>query len=290
MSAHPASTRSRDGLRLAYAVAEPGSEHGSGSEQRQPTLIFVHGWCGDRSVWRHQLAYFAHRYRVVALDLAGHGESEGGRALWTMSAFGDDVACVAEAVTGTVTGENVPLVLIGHSMAGEVIVEAARALADSGHVVGLIGIDCLWDPDRDITAELIETTLEPFRADYAAAAGAYVRDLFLPEADPALVESLVRSMVAVPASVGLGALEQILLHRPVLRESLRQLEAPISVINSMDWRPMNLDAARRYGIEVRELPGVGHFSMLEEPGAVNGLIDRILERKFLVSDESGHYV
>ena len=213
----------------------------------------------------------------MALDLAGHGESEGGRELWTMPAFGHDVARVAEVVTGTFTGEKAPLVLIGHSMAGEVIVEAARWLSQERRVVGLIGVDCLWDPDRDITAELIETTLEPFRADYVGAAGAYVRDLFLPGSDPGLVEGLVRSMTAVPAPVGLGALEQILLHRPVLRESLRRLEAPISVINSIDWRPMNLDAARRYGIEVKALPGVGHFSMLEEPSAVNGLIDQILD-------------
>ena len=213
----------------------------------------------------------------MALDLAGHGESEGGRELWTMPAFGHDVARVAEVVTGTFTGEKAPLVLIGHSMAGEVIVEAARWLSQERRVVGLIGVDCLWDPDRDIDEELIEKTLAPFREDYASAAEAYVRALFLPDADPGLVQEVVESMLATPADVGLGALEQILLHRPVLRQSLRRLTVPITVINSVSWRPMNLDSAAKYGIAVRELPEVGHFSMLEAPGHVNQCLEVLIQ-------------
>ena len=43
--------------------------------KRSVVLLFVHGWCCDRSHWRYQLDVFAADHRVVALDLPGHGDS-----------------------------------------------------------------------------------------------------------------------------------------------------------------------------------------------------------------------
>jgi pimeloyl-ACP methyl ester carboxylesterase len=56
---------------------------------------------------------------VVAIDLAGHGESGVGRKAWTMPTFGDDLVAVVERLALA------DAVLIGHSMGGDVIVEAA---------------------------------------------------------------------------------------------------------------------------------------------------------------------
>lgn len=63
--------------------------------ERMPTLVFVHGWSCDRSYWMGQLESFS-RFRVVAIDLAGHGESGLGHGAWTMKAFGQDVAAVVK--------------------------------------------------------------------------------------------------------------------------------------------------------------------------------------------------
>lgn len=59
---------SADGIPVRYEV------HGAGP----PALVFVHGWSCDRDYWRGQVEHFAGRYRVVTVDLAGHGESGGG--------------------------------------------------------------------------------------------------------------------------------------------------------------------------------------------------------------------
>src|SRR5918994_764401 len=89
-----------------------------------PALVFVHGWSCDRSYWSRQLPHFAGRHNVVAIDLAGHGESGVGRQAWTMPAFGDDVVAAVEQLGLEST------VLIGHSMGGDVIVDAALKLPD----------------------------------------------------------------------------------------------------------------------------------------------------------------
>ena len=55
---------STDGVRIAYEV------HGDGPL----ALVFVHGWSCNRTFWSAQIEPFAKNYKVVAIDLAGHGE------------------------------------------------------------------------------------------------------------------------------------------------------------------------------------------------------------------------
>ena len=40
-----------------------------------PALLFLHGWCGDRSFFAPQFEHFAATDRVVSVDLPGHGKS-----------------------------------------------------------------------------------------------------------------------------------------------------------------------------------------------------------------------
>ena len=56
---------SKDGTPISYEV------HGAGD----PTLVFVHGWSCDARYWREQVPYFSKKYRVITVDLAGHGHS-----------------------------------------------------------------------------------------------------------------------------------------------------------------------------------------------------------------------
>jgi pimeloyl-ACP methyl ester carboxylesterase len=69
-------------------------------------------------------------FLVVTVDLAGHGESDSGRQDWSIAAFGSDVATVVDQLA---LEDVVP---VGHSMGGDVILEAAGRLP--GRVSGLI--------------------------------------------------------------------------------------------------------------------------------------------------------
>jgi pimeloyl-ACP methyl ester carboxylesterase len=81
----PGSSRtvsSADGIPIAYEAAGTGD----------PAIVFVHGWSCDRTYWSLQIEPFSQYTTVVALDLAGHGESGLGRSRQSMTAFGADVA------------------------------------------------------------------------------------------------------------------------------------------------------------------------------------------------------
>ena len=116
--------------------------------------MFVHGWSCDRSYWAAQTRHFSSRYRVVAVDLAGHGESGIGRESWTMEAFGGDVAAVIEGL------DLRDAVLIGHSMGGDAIVEAAVPARDV--VKGLVWVDVYPSLDEALTPDEVAAFVEPF--------------------------------------------------------------------------------------------------------------------------------
>jgi pimeloyl-ACP methyl ester carboxylesterase len=89
-----------------------------------PTVVLVHGLESSKETWRGVLQYcLAHAMPAVAMDLRGHGESElGDPNSFTSAALADDVWSAAMSVSG-----NRPVVLVGHSMGGRVVIEAAAA-------------------------------------------------------------------------------------------------------------------------------------------------------------------
>lgn len=251
--------RSADGVPVHY------EEQGSGA----PALVFVHGWSCDRSYWRHQTNHFAARHRVVAVDLAGHGASGVGRASWTMPAFGEDVVAVVEQLGLQ------DIVLIGHSMGGDVIVEAALRLP--GRVRGLVWVDTYRSLDEPMTAEEIEGFVAPFRADFVTTTRAFVREMFLPGSDPSLVERVVTDMSAAPPEIAIDAIGYSIANVPAVVEGLWRLALPAVAINPDD-RPTDIEGLARHGVATVVMPGVGHFPMLEDPPAFNLLLTQTIER------------
>jgi pimeloyl-ACP methyl ester carboxylesterase len=249
---------SRDGIPLAFEV------HGAGT----PTLVFVHGWSCDRSYWRGQVGPLAARYQTVAVDLAGHGESGVGRRAWTMAAFGEDVVAVAEQLG---LGE---VVLIGHSMGGDVIVEAALRLGE--RVLGLVWVDTYSSLGEPLTDDELEAFVAPFREDFAGATQALVRRLFTADADAELVEWVAADMSAAPPKLAMDALERAVGNERGILAGLQELSAPVVAINP-DARPTDAQALRRHGVKTVLVSGVGHFLMLEDPDRFNRLLGEVIE-------------
>ncbi len=125
--------RAPDGLPIVYDVRGGG----------ETSLVFIHCWCCDRAFWREQLDEFADEYRVVALDLGGHGASGAEREPWTVASLAGDV----EAVVKQLKLRRV--ILIGHSMGGPVALLAAGRMPQ--RVIGVVAVDTCTTPSSSIT-------------------------------------------------------------------------------------------------------------------------------------------
>jgi pimeloyl-ACP methyl ester carboxylesterase len=250
---------SSDGVPIHYAVLGEGL----------PALVFVHGWSCDQSYWKKQVSYFARLYKVVTIDLAGHGESGLDRKSWTMEAFGSDVAAVVEKLG---LGQ---VVLIGHSMGGTVIVEAAKQMPQT--TIGLIVVETFKDLDRDLSHQEIAEILTPFRKDFAPGVRDFVlRNQVLSTTDPVLVESVIQDMGSAPPDVAIPAAEYLFGHTSQVRRTLQKMDIPVVLIQA-DYKPTNVEAAERCGISVEIVSGVSHFLMLEAPDAFNHRLEKSIK-------------
>src|SRR2546427_7397552 len=84
-----------------------------------PTVAFIHGAANDHSVWALQSRYFAyHGWNALAVDLPGHGKSEG-KALDRIGDIAGWVARVLDAAGASTAS------LVGHSMGSLVAMETA---------------------------------------------------------------------------------------------------------------------------------------------------------------------
>jgi len=251
---------SKDGVKIAYSV------YGRG----EPTLVFVHGWCGNRSVWYKQVPYFAKKYRVVVLDLGGHGASGRQRQVYTQEAFGNDVAAVVNAAGAD------KVILIGHSMSGTVILEANRLF--KGKVCGLIAVDTLENFERVATPEEIGKYIDPMKKDFVKGSGAFVREMFTADADPKLVKLVIANVSSVTPAIAISTLE-CYFNTPVI-PLLRDVHVPLWCLNADLW-PSSPEINSKYlkSYHLRVMPGVGHFLMVEAPDEFNrqleGMINRI---------------
>lgn len=96
----------------------------------QPCVVLIHGALHDHSVWALQSRYLAHHgWSVLAVDLPGHGRSEG-PALPDVESLG---AWVVELLLAAGVQR---AALVGHSMGSLIALEAAAALGESAtHLV-----------------------------------------------------------------------------------------------------------------------------------------------------------
>lgn len=252
---------SKDNTPISYEV------HGAG----EPTLVFVHGWSCDARYWRSQIPYFAKGHRVVVLDLAGHGHSGLARTRYTMAAFGEDVQAVTESVGSR------SVILIGHSMGGSVIAEAARLMPD--RVVGLIGVDTLENIEYPMTAEELKKMTEPLEKDFRTGSRQFVGGMILPQTDPQLREWIIADVAAAPPAVALSAMTEMMTQY-ITGDAARifeQLRIPVITVNGDLW-PVDSEANRRhmFSYQAIVLQKADHFLMLDRPDEFNRELEKAI--------------
>jgi pimeloyl-ACP methyl ester carboxylesterase len=253
---------SRDGTPISYEV------YGAG----EPALVFVHGWSCDARYWRAQLSYFSKKHRVVVMDLAGHGHSGLTRSKYTMKAFGEDVQAVTEAV-------NSPnVILIGHSMGGSVIAEAARLMPD--RVKGIIGVDTLENIEYPLTREELDQMLTPLKSDFNSGSREFIKQMIASDTDSLISEWILADISSAPPAVALSAMEEMMSQYITGQAAkiFEEIRLPVVVVNGDLW-PIDYEANRRhmFSFEGIVLEKSDHFLMMDRTEKFNQALEKALE-------------
>ncbi len=253
---------SKDGTPVSYEI------YGVG----EPTLVFVHGWSCDARYWRAQVPHLVKKHRVVILDLAGHGHSGMSRTKYTMTAFGEDVRAVVEAVGSP------RVILIGHSMGGSVIAEAACLMPD--RVIGLIGIDTFDNIEYPLTSEELKKMTAPLEKDFQAGSRQFIGQMLLPQTDPQLREWILSDVSSAPPAVALSAMNEMMAQY-ITGEAAKvfeQIRIPVITVNGDLW-PINYEANRRhmFSYQAIVLKKADHFLMMNRPQEFNRALEKAIK-------------
>ena len=259
---------SKDGTPISYEI------YGVG----EPSLVFVHGWSCDARYWRAQLSHFSKYHRVIVLDLAGHGHSGSTRSKYTMKAFGEDVQAVTEATTSR------SVILIGHSMGGSVIPEAARLMPN--RVIGIVGVDTLENIEYPMTREELYKMLAPLKSDFQSGSRQFVKEMISSDTNPLTRDWILSDISAAPPAVALSAMNEMM-SQYITGEAAKifdEIRIPVFTVNGDLW-PINYEANRRhmFSFDAIVLKEADHFLMMDRAEKFNKALEKaintILQKK-----------
>ncbi|HFD11034.1 MAG TPA: alpha/beta hydrolase [Crenotrichaceae bacterium] len=230
------------------------------------TLFFIHCWSCDRRYWDNQFDLFSKYFRVVRIDLAGHGESTSSRKNYTIQKFAHDV----EAVIAKLKLDNV--ILIGHSMGGPVAVQTALDTPDA--IAGIIAVDSFETAFKwPKTKNEITALTKPFKTDFRNTTARMVRSMFKPDANPQLVRQIANDMSTAPSAVANSALTELVYWMSDYPQFKQKLRVPLYHINAKPEQSVPSNNNQTIYID-----HVGHFIPQAAPASFNGALEQTVAK------------
>ena len=249
-----------DDARLTFRADDGLEIVGEVRGQGDTALIFLHGWCGDREYWKHEVEVFAADYRLIALDQAGHGESGKGRKAWTADSLAGDVEAVVKALGLK------RVILVGHSMGGSVALLAAKRMP--GTVIAVIGVDTLQNAEFKLPEEERKQILDGVQKDFKGAVRTMFDGQFPEKADPEVKKWLQTKAEGQDPKMALALMRD--LFGLDTRKLLKEAKVPVRCINSAGgykfFTPTAVETNKKYAdFGAVTIDGVGRHPMLEKP-------------------------
>lgn len=240
----------------------------------RPVSIFLHGAGFDHTVWKLQTRYFAwHGGSVLAVDLPGHGASEGA-PLPSIEAMADWVIALMDAAKVERAA------LAGHSMGSLIALEAAgrapermRALALLGCAISIKVADVLLErsaANDHLALDLLNSWGFGRRAQLG---GHRVPGMWMMQGGLGVLEHQGRGvlnadLVACNAYQGGEAAAAKLACKTLFVIGERDVMTPPKLAQAL--------ATKIKGAETVTLPGIGHMMMDEAPDATLDALRRVL--------------
>jgi pimeloyl-ACP methyl ester carboxylesterase len=235
-------------------------------------LVFLHAFPLNRSMWTDQETALSTQFRVITIDLRGHGESDAPLWHYSLDQAADDVHGLLDHLSIR------QAVLIGLSMGGYIALAFYRKYAD--RVKGLVLADTRAQADAE---DGKRARFEMAQLAYTQGAGA-IAEIMIPKLlSPATIQTRpelvqrVRTMIEGNQVSGIAGDLMAMAERPDSIPLLQQISCPTHIIVGELDVPTPPADARLMGDRIPHarlavIPGAGHLPNLEQPELFNEAI------------------
>jgi microsomal epoxide hydrolase len=251
-----------DGVRLHYLEA---------GQQAGHTLVFVPGWTMPAWIWMPQIRAFSRRYRVIAFDPRGQGDSAVPATGYEPERRGRDIAELIARLGGP------PVVVVGWSL-GVLDTLAAIHVAGDRNLAGLVLVD-------NSVGE--EPPPPPYRPGprrvgppptHPLAMKAFVRAMFRRPQPPSYLERLTEATLHTPVD----ASRRLLSYpepRSYWKEAVYAAKVPLLYAIRPRWVAQGENLMRnRPNTQMEVFTDAGHALFIDDAARFNSVTEDFLQR------------
>jgi len=241
------------------------------SGKAKTTLLFIHGSFIDKSYWKNQITFFNKKYKVIALDLAGHGKSTHNRTDWTIPKFGRDITQIIQKLSL----KNV--ILVGHSVGADIMLEATNE--NNSKIIGVVIIDYFKNVGFELPENVIDQIVTNLKTDFQKTNEQYVNQaLITHNTNQEIKERVLSDFKVMKQNIGIAMNENFLHYSKRETELLKNNLYKLYLIN-VDYSPTNTDSLNNIienNYELKLINGTCHYPMIENPEKFNLELQKIL--------------
>lgn len=242
-----------------------------GNTKAKTALVLVHCWTCNVEFWKDTYSAFPN-YRVIAMDLPGHGSSDKPKINYSMEYF-------ANAVDAVIKKAGVKkAVLAGHSMGTPIIRRYYELYPEKTKALILVDGALLPFGPRDE----VNKFFEPLFANYNAESAKFI-DGMLETAYPDVKPFIRSAMLATPDYVGISAMK-LMNHDAYATHG--KIHVPLlAVMAPSEFWPKDLEQQYKEiapKTEFHMWTGVSHFLHMERPTQFNGQVKMFVMKNGLL--------
>jgi pimeloyl-ACP methyl ester carboxylesterase len=243
-----------------------------GDRRSKNALIFVHGWTCNADFCCESYSAFPH-YRVIALDLPGHGKSDKPKTAYSMDYFARSIEAVMKAAKVN------RAVLVGHSMGTPIARQFYRLYPDK--VKGIVIVDGSLVPF--FTKEQAEQLMAGFRKDFKSASSQFVGSMIQAIQSDATKKKITDVMLTAPEYVAVSAMEGMM--DPGIWTTDKINVPVLAIMAKSPWVGAETEKTIRTiapDLDFQLWTGVTHFLMMERPKEFNEAVGGFVAKRRLL--------
>lgn len=242
-----------------------------GDAKAKNALVFIHGWSCNADFWKTNYNAFPN-YRVIAIDLLGHGKSDAPYLDYTMERF-------ARSVDAVLSNAKVKkAVLVGHSMGMPVARRFYKLFPEK--TLAIVDVDMPVLPFAK--KEDLKKFAESVTGNYPESTEKFIDGMITQIKENETKAFIRRSMLSTPKHVSVSALNETFGETAWVED---RIDVPVLAIvaKTAMWNPTKEDFVKiAPKVDFQLWTDVSHFLMMERPALFNGQVKGFIMRNKLL--------